>query len=565
MLSTRGAITTNVALVECAAGQNKADASVFLLSELEKVWVAVAVVARRLLLDGRAVQVSPFGALWTEEYVLLRDRQQRPYTTRKLCFGIHLNYANRYGIDTGKVPLEKSNGVGCVRVSMADIVAVCGVPARTAAAALREFFMYLGEGLSRGRIFQLAMPGVATIAIKQQKVVLTMNDDLRHAMYEIDSRKWAVELREEGLTALAHLTAAPASGVVSAQSSRPSTSRASRVSWRPVPAPSTSAAVSSLTDEKKAVFIAAAPSGRTFDEIAQQAEQRRKAAEIAAGAEREMRRRQEDLDRRIEHYYYYYGEGDRDEYHADPMMNEMHFYGDGEGDRDDDETQVAEVDEGQRRRLRPPSASGESIYNVLADHQGRAPATSHQYGLQPQRPHAPYPPHSRIIDEPEVEVIEMVGDEHPHLADAAANEEEEARARRPLAHKDAELERVLREEEPFSRPISRRTYHETCAARDLIYAQPLEAPERVSSSSSAPAAAAEPFSVFRPSRKANNLAASAEVEERSAQEPTHPQPNKGADSGRQPPHEEAIRFGRKRFNGNSYDDDHVGSLLQYGA
>ena len=27
--------------------------------------------------------------------------------------------------------------------------------------------------------------------------------------------------------------------------------------------------------------------------------------------------------------------------------------------------------------------------------------------------------------------------------------------------------------------------------------------------------------------------------------------------------EEVFRFGRKRFDGNNYDDDHVGSLLKY--
>ncbi|KPI87050.1 hypothetical protein ABL78_3862 [Leptomonas seymouri] len=557
MLSTRGAITTNVALVECASGQNRADRNVFLLSELEKVWVSVAVVARRLLLDGRAVQIAPFGALWTEEYVLLRDHQHRPYTTRKLCFGINQNYADRYAIDASKVPLEKRSGAGYVRVSMADIVSVCGVPARTASTALKEFFMYLGEGLSRGRVFQLSMPGVATIAIKQQKVVLTMNEDLRHAMYAVDSRKWAVELREEGLKALEDLASIPASGVVSAQSSRPSTSRASHVSWRSAPtqyAPSAAEA-----GERKSVFVAATPSGRTFDEIAQQEEKRRKATQMSTTVEREMRRRQEDLDRRLQHYYHYSGDGCA-EYHVDPMAGAMHSSEEGEdADHEDCQPAVTVVNEGHSYSLHPPSVSGESIYNVLAENEGRAPAPSHQYGRQRQHAHAPALHRRRVDDEPEVEVIEMLDDEQTHLANTAAKEEEEAKTKRPLAQKDAALERVLREEEPFSRPISRRTYHEMCAARDLIYSQPYEAPERVSSSATA---ATAPSQSFQSSRKAGHSPANAEVEERTARAPTHLQSNVSTHSERKPPQEEAWRFGRKRFDGNHYNDDHVGSLIQ---
>lgn len=559
MLSTRGAITTNVALVECAAGQNKADKNVFLLSELEKVWVSVAVVARRLLLDGAAVQIAPFGALWTEEFVLLRDRQQRPYTTRKLCFGINQTYANRYGIDVSKVPLEKHSGTGYVRVSMADIVAVCGVPARTAAAALKEFFLFLGEGLSRGRIFHLSLPGVATIAMKQQKVVLTMNEELRHALYDIDSRKWAFELKAEGSKLLEDLAAVPDSGVVSMQSSRPSTSRHSRVSWRPTTGDDKANNKNSKghspldrAEGKKAVFIAAAPSGRTFDEIAQQAKQRRQAAQMAASFERDMRRRQEDLDRRIQHYYSY-SDADISPCHADPAaegaMERYRERDDDEGGHDDE---VAAVDDGRRGSLRPTSASGESIYNVLdGDSGGRRTVSSHQYGRQ--RPHAPSPRHCDSdgdddnSEEPDVEVIEMAVDDDEYLTSAAKTEH------RPLAQKDPELERVLREEEPFSRPATHRTYHETCAARDLIYSQPYEAPERASS-------AAGPSPMHRLSRKTedwtaatntNTAQSSTQYEQQQQQQHQHQQ------------NEEVFRFGRKRFDGNNYDDDHVGSLLKY--
>ncbi|KAK7202273.1 hypothetical protein NESM_000298800 [Novymonas esmeraldas] len=550
MLSSRGAITTNVALVECAAGQNKADKNVFLLSELEKAWVAVAVVARRLLLSGSAVQIAPFGALWTRDYVLLRDRQQQPYATRKLCFGLNLNYANRYGMDAGKVPLERPGGEGYVRVGMADVVSVCGVPARTAAAALKEFFLYIGEGISRGRVFQLSLPGVATIAITKQKVVLCMNEELRVEMFEIDSRKWPGELQRQGYEALQAQAAmaAGSSASGSAVASRPSTSRISRVSWRAAPA---SVAASDGPEAKKPVFVSAAPSGRLFEDMARQAEQRRRAAHATAAADREVRLRQADLDRRIDRYCGY------DEYHADPTDGDVYAVAAVTGDYydDDDDVRCADappslvnrdvdgVGYGARHgRARPPSASGESIYNIIP---GAAPPPR-QFSRRPPLPTAS---HGRgaIVDaevEPDVEVIEIVEDGD----DAAAAEPPRAPAgHRPLAHKNAELERVLRNEESFSRPISRRTYHESGTARDLIYSQPQEAPPPRRGEPTSLTAVARPLqSQPQQTLDAHVAGTDCSAAARSAQI-----------------QEDVPRFGRKRFDEDQLNSNRVGGLLQY--
>ncbi|CAG9584202.1 conserved hypothetical protein [Leishmania major strain Friedlin] len=529
MLSSRGAITTNVALAECAAGQNTSDKSVFLLSELEKVWVAVAVVARRLLLDGSAVQIAPFGALWTEEYVLLRDRQQNPYKTRKLCFGINLNYANRYGVDTGKVPLERPGGEGYVRVSMADIVAVCGVPARVASTALKEFFLYLGEGLSRGRVLQLSLPGVATISMKKQKVVLSMDGELCIGMYEIDSRKWPGELQREGYEALQkRADTTTSSAFSSAVASRPSTSCLSRASWRAIPA----STAGDGTEAKKPVFIAASPSGRLFDEIAQQEEQRRKASHSAALAEREMRRLQEDLDRRIERY-----DGCRCD--ADPVENAVNYTEATGADGFDDEL--------RRVGLPLPSASGESVYDIITRSHPRDTAAVPNQSQQCRQRHpqsaSSAPSHHHGVaadDEPEVEVIEIVDD-----SDMAKPPTMPA-GNRPLARKDAELERILRDEEPFSRPISRRTYHESSAARDLIYSQPYEAPSRGAGS-----AATEALSPATHEKHTASIDTSAHTDALIA----------ATRSGQT--YEDVLRFGRKRFDSNQFDSDHIGTLLRY--
>ncbi|KAG5464490.1 hypothetical protein LSCM1_00680 [Leishmania martiniquensis] len=543
MLSSRGAITTNVALVECAAGQNTSDKSVFLLSELEKVWVAVAVVARRLLLDGSAVQIAPFGALWTKEYVLLRDRQQHAYTARTLCVGINLNYANRYGVDTSKVPLERPSGEGYVRVSMADIVAVCGVPARTASAALKEFFLYIGEGLSRGRVLQLSLPGVATILMKKQKVVLKMDEELRLEMYEADSRKWPGELQREGYAALQKQgDTTTSSALTSAASSRPSTSRLSRASWRVTPAMTASDGV----EPKRPVFVAAAPCGRLFDEIAQQEEQRRKAAQSAIAVERELRRRQEDLNRRIEGYVGYEGDADP----VEKTGNDPEAV----GDNGFDETHPLSEDVkgagfyGGRRcsGRRPPSASGESIYNIIDSSDPRCPAAAplqpHAYGKGHPQSSSPAPSRYHNVaakEEPEVEVIEIVDDSD--TAEQPVKPAENC----PLAHKDAELERILREEEPFSRHSHRHAYHEPSMARDLIYSQPYEAPSRRAGSTA----------VAGPSLTAHKKhTASIDASEPFATIVS-------AKPGQA--HENVPRFGRKRFDANQHDSDHIGSLLQY--
>ncbi|KAI5691697.1 hypothetical protein MNV84_08430 [Leishmania braziliensis] len=543
MLSSRGVITTNAALVECAAGQNTSDKNVFLLSELEKVWVAVAVVARRLLLDGSAVQIAPFGALWTQEYILLRDRQQNPYKTRKLCFGINLNYANRYGIDTGKVPLERPGGEGYVRVSMADIVSVCSVPARTASAALKEFFLYLGEKLSRDRVLQLSLPGVATISIKKQKVVLSMHEELRLEMYEIDSRKWPGELQREGYEVLqTQVEAATSCALSSAAASRPSTSHLSRASWRSAPASTAGDGI----DAKRPVFVAASPSGRLFDDIAQHEEQRRRAAQSVAAAEREMRRRQEDLNQRIERYAGY-------GYQDDPVENEV-YYTERAGKDDLDYTHPSSeevkgdgADDGLRRVGRPPpSASGESIYNIIdrSDPRNTAaiPHQSRQYGQHYPQSSSWASSHHEVAakDDPDVEVIEIFDDS------SMVEQPTTTLDKRPIAPKNAELERILREEEPFSRPIPHRTYHESSAARDLIYSQPYEAPSRRARS----AAVAGPSPATH-EKHTENI-------DTSTQTIAFTETTKSGQI-----HEGVLRFGRKRFDANQYDSDHIGSLLQY--
>lgn len=479
MLSSRGAISTNVAMVECAGGQTATPRKeVFLLSELEKVWVSLAIVTRRLLLEGKNVCIPHFLSFWVEDQVLLTDAQRRRYMTRKLCFGLNASFALRYGVDSVKVPLEKASQ-GFSKVAMADIVAVCEVPARTASMALKEFFLYIGEGMYQGRVFNLSLPGVATLVMKRERAVLTADWELTKDMFEIDARRWPVEMREAGLVVL-EAGARPGSARGSECTRSRPVSQVSRRSWLgsgsstgPAPAPA---------------FTAAAPAGRLFSEIEE--EQRRRTAHRRDRAMREVTAQQRDQrQERVE-------------------RDILRFNADSDGEGEADAEQDVDYDKNEADHLhgwtrRGPcptttAVSGESVYNLV-----------------------PPPPRAETTSvEPEIEAVEEVAPDDiiptvlaPHDAPAG----QASSFGRPLYRKDVELEAVLRAEEPFSRPITRRSYHEHSSVRDLIYA--VEQPQ-----------------TEKPVNRVGTLAA---------------------------PSVETPRFGRKRFDGaDTALADHVAALLK---
>lgn len=485
MLSSRGAITTNVAMVECAAGQNSNSKQVFLLSELEKVWVSICILARRHLLEGKNVQIPNFGSFWLEERCLISDSAgyRQRFHARRLFFGINAGFSLRYGMDGVKAPLERP-GLPYVKLHMAEVVAVCAVPAHTAAMALREFIMYIGEGLYCGRTFTLSFPGVAGLVVKKERFMLTADAELQAELFEADSRRWPPEVQEEGrrrLDAEQHPAATP---------SRPG-SQASRPS-RPPTAASSSAATAA-SGRPRAVFSAAAPKDRLFAEIEKEAERRRAGERERALAERGAAQRQDRLDRMIDDYDYYAvddGGGLMD------MAPPCPQHGGG----------------GVTVTYRP--TTGESVYGWAVDSAANSPN---------RRP-APEPEQ----DEPDVEVIEVTSEasaERPRPAVAAA----------AAGAKDAQLAAVLRQEEVFSRPLSRRACVEHTSVRDLIYGGPGEAP------------ASRPPTADRP-RRCDPVADGLTVA---------PQHN-------QPPADAAVapHFGRKRHTEYYSTDDRADVLLK---
>ncbi|ORC85560.1 uncharacterized protein TM35_000341720 [Trypanosoma theileri] len=251
MLSVLGAITNNLVMVECTSSQERcAKKEVFLLSELERAWDALSTVIRHHLIEGHNVRITNFGCFWIESRAVVSDGVER-YHARRIHFGIDNNFALRYNIDPIKVPQEPSR-LEYVKISMAEVVAIAGVPARTASMALREFFSYVGEGLFRHQVFNITFPGVASLTIKREKAVLEVEESLRREMFAIDARRWPLAVREAA-EAVVLAPSRPPSATPSA--SRPNTSRCSR--------PSTAA----RPLEPRPAFVPSAPRNRLFSEI----------------------------------------------------------------------------------------------------------------------------------------------------------------------------------------------------------------------------------------------------------------------------------------------------------
>lgn len=441
MFSARGAISTSVAMMECAKSQTSKGGEVFLLSELEKAWAAMSILIGKLLLEGKNVKITHFGAFWLEDFDLITDLHQRTYSTRKLRFGLHPQVATRYSVNTTKVPLETRSKV-YAKVSVSQIVPICEVPAHRATLALRDFFLYIGEGLFTGKVFQLKFPGVATLLLRKEQLQVSTDWELQLGLFEVDAKRWPADMR--GYCQQILLDDSAMRGTTSASSSRPSTAR-STSSWR--------RGTSSGPIDPKHVFTSATKSGRLFSEIEKEHTRRRSERRSQTAEEEELKRRMREAERQVLHFDCAANNGEFVNFPlsaachaAAPPTPSYDAYPNSEGSR-------------------PATASGESIYRVLDEY----PASDSHAQHAPSR-HFTHQGDDVLLPEEEefedggVEVVEVT------LAGSEQEKEEsEAAVPRPLGKKNPELESVLQKEEAFARPISRRTYHDHCSVRDLIY------------------------------------------------------------------------------------------------
>lgn len=323
--------------MECASSQVQrgGGGEIFLLSELEKVWAATSILLGKLLVEGKNVQVPHFGAFWLEEQHLVTDLHRRRFSTRKLCFGLQRHFATKYGVKVEKVQME-SRAVAYAKLPPANIVALCEVPAHRAMLALREFFLYIGEGLFQGRVFELRFPGVATVLLRREQMQLNADWELQMALFDVDAKRWPAEMKahcQQVLQDIALRGHALPSGRSTARSSGSTARCGSRTSWRSSAPPT--------PIDPAAVFTPAAPSGRLFSDIEREQARRKEMAAKKKEAEKDLERRLLEMQERQR-----YVEA------AAASLHDRHY------------PYEADVDVDGRPST---AASGESIYNVLSD------------------------------------------------------------------------------------------------------------------------------------------------------------------------------------------------------
>lgn len=460
MFSTRGSISTSVAMMECASSQVQGrGVEIFLLSELEKVWAATSILIGKLLVEGKNVQVPHFGAFWLEEQHLVTDLHRRRFSTRKLCFGLQRHFATKYGVSTEKVQME-SRSLVYAKVQPASIVAICEVPAHRAMLALREFFLYIGEGLFRGRVFQLRFPGVATVLLRREQMQLNPDWELQTALFDVDAKRWPAEIKahcQQVLQDIALRGAAPLSAgsarTTSASSTPGGRRTSSRLSWRSSAPPT--------PVDPTTVFTPAAPAGRLFSDIEREQARRREAAARKKDAEKDLERRMRELQERQRYV---------DAAAASLGYHPQHHHG------GSDHLEPYDVD-------RPSTgASGESIYHLLDENDGRhRPRSSSSTPRHPPPPH-PHPQPSGggsrhvafagaeayDVDEDDNEIIEVteVTEVIPEeacvvppsarestLSSSSSPASGRAAMRRPAVHKDTDDTRMTTSSREIGRGV----------------------------------------------------------------------------------------------------------------
>ena len=253
MLSSRGSLSTQSLMMECAAAQSRDSKRVFLLSELEKSWTALARVLRYQLTQNTPVSVPKLMSFWFDTKLVVTDGPLR-YSVRVPQCGFVQSFSTTYGLDSVHVPQAPAK-LQAGKVPMDQLTAASGVPANMAAHALNEFFLFLGECLFQGKVLNLEFPGLLTIIIKREKAIATFDSSFLQDLFAIDSRKWPPLVREMA-----------AGAVMDPTTPRPRTSS----SARPRSSSSSRPPTEPRKIEERPAFCAGAVAGRLFQELEQQ-------------------------------------------------------------------------------------------------------------------------------------------------------------------------------------------------------------------------------------------------------------------------------------------------------
>jgi hypothetical protein len=259
------------------------------LTEAEKIWSSTCRVLRAQLIQGHPIALP--GRTCGFYYVtkpVVKDGDVK-YSARTPHFGFHPSFITKFSLDTAIVRVE---GKEEVKLPLEYVADDCSLPTEFVHTFLQEVFLFIGEVLFRGRLLRIDFDGVASVLVKREKAIVSMDSGFLSDIFSIDSRKWPVAVRDLARP----LILRPSSPTASARESlRPPSSQRSNSSKpvsRPVSAgsrpssggrPSSSCAI----ETPRAAFVSTGGSGKLFAELAKV--KPRKAPVPKAGLEKTRR------------------------------------------------------------------------------------------------------------------------------------------------------------------------------------------------------------------------------------------------------------------------------------
>ena len=262
MLSTRGSATTQTIISEALASC-KAAGKILCVPEAERTWKAASAVIRQQVLLGHSIVIPRFGGFWAKQRHVATDGGNR-YYVRQLKFGFAPGFVTTYNLDSMIAQMDSRTKF--IKLPMDLVAQEANVPADVASAILHEIFLFVGEGIHKGRTFHINFDELVDIGVKKERALVTPNAQLETDFFTIDSRKWPSGVRSMAALQLEkdRVVARPGSATSTRPSSRGSSARP--LSARSVNQQRPSSTAATLATPRP-LFMTALPRDKTFKEI----------------------------------------------------------------------------------------------------------------------------------------------------------------------------------------------------------------------------------------------------------------------------------------------------------
>ena len=199
MLSARGAQGLSIVLSEVVSDHLKTGhGAVWLLSDVQRAWKAASTVLRSQLLLGRDISIDSLACFLGDTKCVAADGPKR-YFVREHRFGFGAGFARTYGFDPSLPVVHEIRGPNLrdfQKLPMEYVAAEAKLPAEFVQEVIHQVFLYVGETIFNGKLVQLDFPGVASVLVKREKAVVTFDAQFSEEVFEIDSRKWPLAVRE---------------------------------------------------------------------------------------------------------------------------------------------------------------------------------------------------------------------------------------------------------------------------------------------------------------------------------------------------------------------------------